>query len=159
MQGAIGGVLGGILFALVEVATSVATSLSPADPFRVIASMVLESGAIAPGGPWDAAATTGLALHFLLSVLYGVVLVAIVAVTRVAEIPRSMFLLLGIVYAMVLWTVNFLIVAPAMFPEGGLGGVFQLGFALAHPAYGLGLGGYLAAVRRQEEGDTVAGRS
>lgn len=158
VQGVVGGLVGGILFAAVEVATSLATGRSVADPFRVIASMLLGQGALSPGSPWDSAASTGLAMHFVLSVIYGLVLVGGVALFRGNQIPRLMYLLVGIVYAIALWIINFVVVAPGLLPQSGLESAFQLGFALAHPAYGLGLGTYLAAVRRERESGAIPGR-
>lgn len=143
-RGLVAGVFGGVLFILVEMAISVAIGLPVMEPFRVIGSIVQGPAALSPGFPVSTAVASGLVLHFLLSALYGMIFTAVLHLVWRREIPSLGFLVLGISYAVLLWILNFLVIAPVLSPQIATQGSFLMGFTIAHAAYGLGLGGYVA---------------
>ncbi len=149
--GALAGIFGGILFVMAEMAISSAAGLSALDPLRVIGSIVLGPQALSAGVPLFSAALIGLALHFLLSAGYGAVFTGGLGAVLRAEVPNSVFLVMGIAYAMLLWTINFLIASPILFPQVTVNSLLWLEFGFAHVLYGLGLGTYLAISSQNAE--------
>lgn len=140
---------------LAEMAASAATGLSVLDPLRVIGSIVLGEGVLSSAYPLFAVVIAGVFLHMLLSAGYGGIFTGALVFVR-EEIPSSAFLMLGLGYSLVLWIVNFLVIAPVLSPQISTQSQLLLGFTLAHAIYGIGIGGYLTLGARQRE--TIANR-
>ncbi len=150
LQGIAGGVAGGLAFAVVEMLLSLAAGDSAARPFRAIASIVLGPAAVSPDYSLGTALLVGAGFHLLLSAVYGVVFVGLLAAFRQLESVTSVVIAEAVIYAMALWVINFLIIAPALFSQLGAVSSFWLSFTVAHGFYGLVLGGYLLGSSARE---------
>jgi hypothetical protein len=141
------GVFGGIVFAAFEMVTAALVTGWDAlfNPLRMIGAMLLGSNALDPGYSLAIAATTGFMIHMLLSVAFAILF---------AEVARSLpttagLTLVGMVFGLSLWLVNFYAIAPmagwTWFPDR-TNPVVQL---LAHTFfYGCPVGWYLGTSRR-----------
>ncbi len=143
VHGVAGGITAGLAFAAVEMLLSVLLGSSPFRPFRAIGSMVLGQQALNESYPLVAAVTTGLGLHFLLSAIYGAIFARILWITGQAGKLTSIVVATGVVYALALWAVNFLVIAPVLFYQLVVESPFWFGFTIAHFFYGAVLGTYL----------------
>lgn len=145
MRGIVGGVLGGLAFALAEVALSAALGFGSLDPMRAIGSIILGPEAMSVEYPVGTAVAVGLALHLVLSAVYGAIFAAILWTTGQAGRLSSLAIVMGVLYALALWVVNFLVVAPMLFRQLAGDPTFPLTFTVAHFFYGLVLGGFMLA--------------
>lgn len=157
LLGSGGGFFGGVLFGLLQIVVSAASGEAPLLSFRAISSMVLGTQALVPGYPAATAVATGIALHLLFSVIYGVAFALFLSSIRQMGAPGSVLLVLGSIYAMILWVVNFLVFAPLLFPQlgptstSGVPASFWVGFSTGHIFYGVALGAYVAVARSWKE--------
>ncbi len=150
VRGIAGGMAAGIVFALVETALSVAIGDSASRPFQAIGHIVLDRQSSSPGYPLSTVVATGIGIHFLLSVLYAVIFVLLLGVTRQVGNLTSVVIAEGVLYAMALWVINFLVIAPALFSALAELSDFSLSFTVAHAFYGLALGGYVLAATKPQ---------
>ncbi len=153
-RGLIGGILAGIVFAMFEMIAAVVLMGPPAFfmPLRMIGAIVLGPAALEPAYPLPVAAMVGMGLHLMNSALYGAVFAVAILV-----LPRALRQTPGVVLAatafgVLLWLVNFFVIAPVAgwrwFPEG----TNHLVQFVAHAfAYGTLLGAYVA--RRPAEAE------
>lgn len=157
LLGAGGGIIAGVLFGLLQILISAAAGQPPLLAFQVISSMVLGGQALTPGYPAGTAMATGIALHLLFSAMYGVAFSMFLAFIRQMGAPGSVVIVLGAIYAGILWIVNFLVFAPLLFPQlgfassSGVPASFWVGFSTGHIIYGVALGTYVAAARSWRE--------
>jgi hypothetical protein len=120
-HGAIGGIVAGIVFPLFEMAMAAIQGQSPFGPLRMIGGIALGEQALDPSFSLLIAGAAGVAVHMMLSIMYGAVFGA--AAAFVPAIVRSMPVaaLAGAVWGIVLWLVNFYVAAPifgwAWFPQ------------------------------------------
>lgn len=146
VQGAIGGVIAGLIFALFEMV--MATVLMGAEaffmPLRMIGAIALGAGALEPSYSLATAAIAGLVVHMILSPIFGVVFALLASLAPAARrMPGALIAAAG-VYGLLLWIVNFFVIAPlagwVWFPNG-TNAVVQI---IAHAAFfGAVLGLYL----------------
>jgi hypothetical protein len=152
-HGAIGGLIAGIVFAMFEMIVAALMMGMSAFwmPMRMIGGIVLGMPALDPSYPLVTAALTGFILHMVLSTLYGVIFGAVVSF--IPQLARSTAILVvaASVFGLLLWLVNFFVIAPAAgwtwFPEK----TSPLVQFIAHTFfYGTALGVYLnwAGARR-----------
>lgn len=107
-MGAIGGIVGGIVFGALNMWFAASTGM-PADmPLKMIATIVQGEAALADG---SANAILGLAVHMVLSTAFGVTLAVIVSRVR-TDAGRA---LVGLLFGVALYLVNFLVIAPIAF--------------------------------------------
>ncbi len=112
--GTVGGLVAGIVFAMFEMI--MAAILNGTDaffmPLRMIGAMVLGQEALTPSYSLVTAAITGTIVHMLLSMMLGVVFGLIAS--SVSGLARSTGTLIVVasVYGLVLWLVNFYLIAP-----------------------------------------------
>jgi hypothetical protein len=153
LNGAAGGLLAGIVFALIEMVVSALIGYSALTPFRAIGSIVLGPSALSAGFPEATAVATGGLLHLVLSAFYGAIFAAILWVTDQVGRLTSISIAIGVVYALALWAINFLVIAPVLFDQLLVESAFWLSFTLAHASYGLVLGTYMLATdpKREEQ--------
>ncbi|MBI4320837.1 MAG: hypothetical protein HY675_20280 [Chloroflexi bacterium] len=152
LHGVIGGVIAGIVFAMFEMVVAMVMGGSFFDPLRMIGSMALGSGALLPTYPLATAAIVGLVMHMMLSAIYGVIFVYLLAYTNQLAGSTSLLLLYGSLVGLGLWIVNFLIIAPFVWPQFTMVNQFWMGFVAHTFFYGTVIGGYIAAVRPGEVG-------
>lgn len=121
--GAVGGLVAGVVFAMFEMI--MAAILNGADaffmPLRMIGATVLGQEALTPSYSLGYAAVTGVIVHMVLSMMFGVVFALI---TEAAGLVRSTGVLFvaASLYGLSLWLVNFYLIAPVVgwdwFPNG-----------------------------------------
>lgn len=120
--GAVAGLAAGIVFIIFEMVIAGLTGPSPFGPLRLISAIVLGQGALPPQPAVGAAAAiiVGLIVHFILSVVFGAIFEAILGAvaSRVRALGESRNALIGAAAAggLLLWIVNFFIIAPVAFP-------------------------------------------
>ena len=141
VHGVIGGIIAGIVFAISEMVMAALTGMPAVAPLQMIGAIVLGPATL------EAAATAGtlavgLIVHLVLSAIYGVILALIVLAAPALRASIGTLTIVGAVYGLLLWLVNFYVIAPAAFPW----------FAMADPVvqfiahvvfYGAVLGYYL----------------
>ena len=147
LHGVVGGVLAGVVFMLAEMLISAAMGGPVFGPLRMIGSIVLGAQALAATFPLATAALVGLIVHLVLSAIYGVIFVYLVAYTRQMDASTGMLLLYGALFGVALWVINFLLVAPIAVPQFTRVDQFWMGFVPHTIFFGAVLGGYVAVVR------------
>jgi uncharacterized membrane protein YagU involved in acid resistance len=107
--GALGGIVAGIVFGALNMWFAASIGM-PADmPLRMIATIVQGGGAMADG---TANPILGLAVHMVLSTAFGITLAVIVSRVR-SDRTRA---LVGLLFGLALYLVNFLVISPIAFP-------------------------------------------
>jgi hypothetical protein len=147
-QGAIGGIIAGIVFAAFEMIAAALMMGWDAFfmPLRMIGGIALGPAALEPSYSLLAAGFAGLIVHVILAAIYGAVFAAVFGGLRSAAADIA----LGAAFGLVLWVINFYVIAPLAYPwflEANP--VVQ---AIAHIVFfGAVLGWYLSAARRRAE--------
>lgn len=109
--GIIGGILGGVAMMLIEMGWAAAMGMSPFMPPRMIAGIALGRPALDPAAvDVGTALAVAMVVHLVLSMLYGVIFTAIVA--AVPALRGASIVLLGLVFGLALWLINFYLIAP-----------------------------------------------
>ncbi|MBI2953735.1 MAG: hypothetical protein HYY30_05435 [Chloroflexi bacterium] len=147
LHGVVGGIIAGLVFALFEMVVAMVMGISFFDPLRLIGSMVLGVEALDPTYPLATAAIVGAVIHLILSAIYGVIFVYLLAYTSQLTSSTGLLLLYGSLFGLALWIVNFLIIAPFVWPQFTMVDQFWMGFVAHTFFFGTVLGGYFAAVR------------
>lgn len=120
------GITAGIIFAAFEMAAAAILMGfgAVAMPLRMIGAMVLGAQALDPGYPLATAAMTGVIVHLILSIVFTGIFAAIAAPMLAASgvmMTSGSLAVAGIGFGIVLWLVNFYLVAPVAgwtwFPE------------------------------------------
>ncbi len=123
-------------------------------PLRMIGATVLGEDALMPGYSLAKAATTGLLVHMMLSVAFGVTFAALLM--AFSALRRSAVWLVGAAtaYGLLLWLVNFYVIARVAgwdwFPDGA--DQFWQGFIAHTFVFGSLLGIYLTIAPRRQPG-------
>jgi len=107
-RGAVGGLVAGAAFIAVTMWFVTSLDMPARAPLQGISTIVLGSGAVEDG---SANAGIGLTVHAVLSVAYGIVFA--VLITRIRN--DGLVSLLGATYGVLLFVVNFLVLAPLQF--------------------------------------------
>jgi hypothetical protein len=156
-HGIVGGIIAGIVFAIGEMVISLAMRVGLFSSFRLIGSMILGTQALEPSYPLLTAAGVGFLVHVILSMIFGVIFFFLLALFRQLNASTLELLVYGLIYGMVLWINNFLLIAPAAFPQltaiSPLWNVFFVHTFL----YGMVIGAYAAILhpRQNEIGSTI----
>ncbi|MBI4319476.1 MAG: hypothetical protein HY675_13390 [Chloroflexi bacterium] len=145
VHGIIGGIVAGIVFAIFEMAAAATMGLSFFDPVRLIASLAIGTQALSPAFPLATAVITGLVVHLVLSAVYGVIFVYLLALTNQISTSVGLLLLFGTIFGLALWVVNFLIIAPIFWPQFTMVDQFWNGFVAHTFFYGTVIGWYVSA--------------
>jgi hypothetical protein len=113
-QGAIAGIVAGIVFAAFEMIASALMMGAEAFfmPLRMIGAILLGAEALDPAYSLLAAGVAGLVVHVALSIIYGVIFGEIAAMLR----GPSAFIGAASIFGLVLWLINFHVIAPTAFP-------------------------------------------
>lgn len=115
-HGTIAGLLAGFGLGLVEVVVSIALRGDPWLPFDFAVAIVVGPEALGPAFPVIASVALGTVIHVLLSVLFGVTFAGALAMTFQLSARPWLMLLYGVVFALIVWEVNFLAVLPVIAP-------------------------------------------
>ena len=117
MHGARAGLLAGLALGVVEIGASFVLRADPWLPFDFAAAIVVGPDALAPPFPLAASLTLGAVIHVLLSLVFGVLFVAGLALTFQLSARPWLILVFGMLFGVTVWEVNFLAVLPVIAPE------------------------------------------
>jgi hypothetical protein len=150
-HGLIAGVIAGITLAAEEMVATVLLGGSASDPFRLVASVVFGRQALSPDFAVWIPLLVGAAAHLVLSVLFGLVFVFLVAGAYQLAARVPLLLIYGVLYGLGLWELNVLTVVHLLFPQVaplfGLANQIWNGIVAYAIFYGLVLGAYVAVAR------------
>ena len=111
--GLIGGAVAGIVFAMFQMAMAAVLNGTEAffTPLRMIGAIGLGTSALDPASSILGAGAAGLVIHMALSMMYGVVLAAVIA--RVDSLAQSTLSVVAVASAagFALWILNFFVLA------------------------------------------------
>ncbi len=119
IAGLVGGIIAGIVFAMFEMIVAAIMGDGFFAPLMMIGAIVLGQGALPMPEPTIGLTTivpVGIAVHMVLSMIYGVVFGAVAS--SVGFLRNNRWALIGAVtvFGFALWIVNFYVVAPILFP-------------------------------------------
>jgi len=151
VYGCLGGLAAGLVLGVAAIASAVFLGHGPWDPFRFVAALAVGPEAFAPDFPVAAAVLLGAIVHMSLSVIYGVVFVAVLALIFQLSARAWLLILYGSLFAFAIWEINFLAIVPVFFPYLAvrltLATQFWSGIASYCLAYGPALGVFVAITR------------
>jgi uncharacterized membrane protein YagU involved in acid resistance len=150
-QGVAGGIVAGIIFAMAEMILNVLMGKPFFGPLRLIGSIVLGQQALAPTYPLVSAAIVGLIVHMIMSMMFGLIFIYALAALRQVQASSSRLLVYGSLFGLALWVVNFLILAPVLFPQFTMVNQFWNGFFAHTFFFGAMIGGYVSIVKPKHE--------
>ena len=119
-RGMLLGFVAGGVFIVFEVVAAAILGAGPLGPPRMISGILLGQGALQPLATPAFVALAGLAIHFLLSALYGGVFGALTHVVRPLGTNRALLVGAATLFGLLLWVVNFYLISPAAFPWFGM---------------------------------------
>ncbi len=127
------GVIAGVVFMMAEMLmVMIVQGQSPWGPPRMIAAIALGQGVLPPPADFDfKIVMTAMLIHFPLAVVYGLILGWIVH-----RVGTGIALLIGAVFGLVIYLINFYPIASAFFPwfamaRGWMSAVIHILFGLA----------------------------
>lgn len=150
-HGVIAGLVAGVALGLAQFLIAAARDEAALTPLRLVASLLLGQSALDPNESTALVIFVGLVLHLLLAAAFGVVFVALLALTF--QLSARLWLLLGygMLFGFILWEVNFLAVLPLVYPglisRIELSGQIWEGIVAYSLAYGPALALYISIVR------------
>lgn len=157
VHGCLGGVAAGLVLGATAIVSTVALGGSASIPFRFVAAFAVGAEAFGPDFPAAAALLLGATIHFGLSGLYGVVFVALLALTFQLSARAWLLVVYGSLFAFSVWEVNFLAAVPVFFPylapQLDLATQLWNGIVSYVLVYGPALGVYAAITRPGVVGD------
>jgi len=115
-QGAIGGVIAGVVIAMFEMLATALLNGAAAFfmPLRMIGAIALGPGALQPGYSLLTAGLVGMVIHMMLALVFGVVFALLVAYVPALASSSMALLAAASAYGLLLWLVNYYLIAPAM---------------------------------------------
>ncbi len=140
------GIVAGIIFAMFEMIMAAILGDGFFGPLRMIGAIVLGPDALVPAYSLPVAALVGMVVHLVLSGIFGLIFGLIASSLRFV---RASGLSLGIsatIFGILLWMVNFYLIAPVAFPWFGMANPY-VQFVSHAFFYGTALGLLLLARR------------
>ena len=116
LTGAVMGIVAGMVFILFELIIAGITGPSAVMPLRAISAVVLGPGALEPSVNVVAAVIIGLIVHFVLAAIFGLIFGMIAWGIRSLTDGVGALVGAAAAYGLVLWIVNFYVIAPRTFP-------------------------------------------
>ena len=110
------GLLAGLVLGVSAVIVSLLAQGSALLPFRFATAFVVGPVAFEDAFPAASAILLGLAIHFSLSAIYGIVFVGALALLYQLSARSWLLVIYGAVFGFTVWEVNFLAAVPAVFP-------------------------------------------
>lgn len=157
LHGSLAGLTAGLLLGAATVVGSLLLTGSAWLPFRFVAAFVVGPAALDQSFPLGPLLLVALAIHLGLSALFGVLFVALLAMTYQLSARPWLLLVYGAAFGFAIWEVDFLALVPVFFPYlvGQLDLATQLWNGVLSYAfiYGPSLAGYVAIVRPGVIGD------
>jgi hypothetical protein len=117
MHGARAGLIAGLALGGVEIGASFVLRGDPWLPFDFATAIIVGPDALAPTFPLAASLMLGMVIHVLLSLAFGVVFVAGLALTFQLSARPWLILVYGMLFGVTVWEVDFLAVVPVLAPE------------------------------------------
>ena len=117
IHGTRAGLLAGAALGVVEMAASTILNNDPWLPFDFAAALIVGPEALTPAFPLGASLALGTVLHVLLSIAFGVVFLAGLALTFQLSARPSLMVLFGMSFGAAVWEIDFLAVLPVIAPE------------------------------------------
>jgi len=154
-QGMLGGVIAGLVFAMFEMVMAALMNGAEAFfmPLGMIGAMVLGSEALDPGYPLATAALAGAAVHMVMSGMFGMVFGLLASAVPALARSTGALVIAASVFGLLLWLVDFYVVAPAAGWDWFPNGTNETVQFLAHAVFfGAVLGLYLDRVRSSRRG-------
>ncbi len=154
-QGMVGGIVAGLVFAMFEMAMAALMNGTEAFfmPLRMIGAMVLGSEALDPGYALVTAALVGAVVHMVMSGAFGMVFGQIASMVPAIARSTGALVVAANVFGLLLWLVDFYVIAPAAGWDWFPNGTNEIVQFLAHTFFfGTVLGLYLARVRSNRRG-------
>lgn len=148
LHGTLGGGVAGIVFVSAETAMAREFDLEMIAPLRLIATIALGPGALSPVFDAPTAIVVGIFVHLVLSAIYGIAFIYLLAFTRQNGAAPALLVVYGAVFGLALWALNFLTIAPELFPQFTMIDDFWMGFVAHTGGYGVILGAYAAALKQ-----------
>lgn len=111
------GLVAGLALGIVEVVASAFLQGDPWLPFDFATAIVVGLDALAPSFPVGASVALGSAIHLVLSLTFGVIFLAGLALTFQLSARPILMLLYGVLFGLMVWEVDFLAVLPLIAPE------------------------------------------
>ncbi len=159
LQGVGYGVLAWIVFAMGEMFINLFMGKDFFGPLRLIGSMALGTQALVPSYSLLIAGIVGLMVHMMMSAIFGLIFFTLLEVFRQRGKSSLSLLVYGSIFGLLLWVVNFLVIAPVLFPQFGMVSQLWHGF-LAHTfLYGSMIGLFAALSKTKVTLDTFQGLS
>jgi uncharacterized membrane protein YagU involved in acid resistance len=150
-HGIAAGIISGITFAMAEMILNVLMGKPFFGLLRLIGSILLGRQALAPTFPLAPAAVVGLIVHMILSMMFGLIFIYLLAAVGQIKASTGRLLVYGMPFGLTLWVVNFLILAPVLFPQFTMVNQFWNGFFAHTFFFGAMMGGYVAIVKPEHE--------
>ena len=151
VHGSLAGLAAGLMLGLATVTGTLILSGSAWLPFRFASAFVVGPDALEPAFPLAAAVPLGLAIHFSLSALFGVLFVGLLSSTFQLSARRWLLMAYGAAFGFGIWEVDFLAAVPTFFPylvdQLDLATQIWVGIAAYVLVFGPVLGLYVAIVR------------
>lgn len=147
--GAFAGIIAGVIFMMLEMAlVMLAQGESPWGPPHMMAAMVLGKGVLSESGTYApfnmTIMTVAIMAHMMLSIVYG-----LVGAWLIHRFDWGRALVIGAVFGLAIYVINFYLVAPAMFPWFEMARNAMSGFS--HTTFGAILGVAYVWLRRRKE--------
>ncbi len=120
-------------------------------PLRLIGSIILGQQALAPTYPLASAAIVGLIVHMVMSMMFGLIFIYLLAALRQAQASTGRLLVYGSLFGLALWVVDFLILAPILFPQFTMVNQFWNGFIAHTFFFGTMIGGYVSILKPKHD--------
>lgn len=117
--GIVMGIVAGIVFAVFEMIVAALMGMGFFAPLRMISAVALGEQALEASYSLGAVIVVGLIVHMVLSAIYGVVWGIVVSAWSLLH-QRTWLVVGATVYGLVLWLVNFYVIAPIAFPWFGM---------------------------------------
>jgi hypothetical protein len=116
IHGARAGLLAGVALGVVEIVASFMLSDDPWLPFDFASALIVGPEALLPAFPLAASLALGTVIHVLLSIVFGVAFLGVLALTFQLSARPSLMVLYGMLFAAAVWEVTFLAVLPVIAP-------------------------------------------
>ncbi len=149
LHGVLGGLLAGSLIGVFEIVAALLFARDIWLPFRMVSAMTLGPQALTPEHPLGPIILTGLAIHIVLSAIFGIAFEALLYLLPVVSSSSSSTNIAASLFGLLLWWVNFYLIAPLFswlwFP---LNANMLVQFVAHAFVFGLALGTYLNAAHR-----------
>lgn len=157
VHGSLAGLAAGLVLGATAIIGSLILSGSAWMPFRFAAAFVVGPDALEPGFSLAAAVTLGVAIHFSLAALIGILFVGLLALTYQLSARSWLLIVYGAAFGFTIWEVNFLAAVPVFFPflvdRLDLATLLWSGLLSYAVVYGPALGAYIVLVRPGVIGD------